>query len=110
MNNFAERLKAARAMAGFSLQELADKMASVVSKQALGKYEQGLMKPNNEVLLAICSALNVRPDFFSREPKVNLHNIEFRKLQKLSVKENNKIIQQTIDFLERYLELEEILG
>jgi len=110
MKNFAERLKAARTMAGYSLQELAEKINTAVSKQALGKYEQGIMKPNSEVLLAICNALKVKSDYFSREPKVNLHGIEFRKLQKLSVKENNKIVQQTIDFLERYLELEEILG
>lgn len=110
MKHFAERLKAARMMAGFSLQELAEKINTAVSKQALGKYEQGIMKPNSEVLLAICNALKVKSDYFSREPKVNLHGIEFRKLQKLSVKENNKIVQQTIDFLERYLELEEILG
>jgi Zn-dependent peptidase ImmA (M78 family)/DNA-binding XRE family transcriptional regulator len=110
MKYFAERLKAARMMAGFSLQELAEKINNSVTKQALGKYEQGIMKPNSELLLAISAALNVRPDFFSRETKVNLHDIEFRKLQKLSMKENGKIIQRTIDFLERYLELEEILG
>lgn len=97
-------------MAGYSLQELAEKINNSVSKQALGKYEQGIMKPNSELLLALCDALNVRPDYFSRTPTVNLHEIEFRKLQKLSARENSKIVQQTIDFLERYLELEEILG
>jgi Zn-dependent peptidase ImmA (M78 family)/DNA-binding XRE family transcriptional regulator len=110
MIHFAERLKSARVMAGYSLQDLAEKIGDLVSKQALGKYEQGIMKPNSEVLLALCKALNVKTDYFSREPKVNLQDIEFRKLQKLSARENSKIVQQTIDFLERYLELEEILG
>jgi Zn-dependent peptidase ImmA (M78 family)/DNA-binding XRE family transcriptional regulator len=110
MKHFAERLKSARLMRGYSLQDLADKLGNVVSKQALGKYEQGQMKPNTELLISICNALDVRSDYFSREPKVNLQEIEFRKLQKLSARENQKVVQQTIDFLERYLELEEILG
>lgn len=110
MKYFAERLKAARMMRGFSLQELADKLDNLVSKQALNRYEQGIMKPNSEVLLALCKVLEVRSEYFSREPKVNLHDIEFRKLKKLSARENSKVVQQTIDFLERYIELEDILG
>lgn len=110
MKNFAERLKSARIMSGFSLQDLEDKLEKLISKQSLGKYEQGLMKPNSEVLLALCRVLGVRPDYFSRTPKVDLQKIEFRKLQKLSVKENQQIVEQTKDFLERYIELEEILG
>ncbi len=110
MKYFAERLKAARVMGGYSLEELAGKMDNLVSKQALNRYEKGIMRPDSEVLSALCKALNVRMDYFSREPKVNLQDIEFRKLQKLPAKEKNKVVQQTIDFLERYLELEEILG
>jgi Zn-dependent peptidase ImmA (M78 family)/DNA-binding XRE family transcriptional regulator len=110
MIHFAERLKSARLMRGYSLQDLADKLGNIISKQALGKYEQGQMKPNSELLISICNVLDFRPDYFSREPKVNLQDIEFRKLQKLSARDNQKIVQQTIDFLERYLELEDILG
>lgn len=110
MKYFAERLKNARIMRGYSLQELADKLENRITKQALNRYEKGIMKPNSEILLAICEVLNVRSDYFSREPKIDLQNIEFRKLQRLPAKENSKIEQQTVDFLERYLELEEILG
>lgn len=97
-------------MSGYSLDELAAQLNNLVTKQALSRYEKGEMKPGSNVLLALCKALNVRMDYFSREPKISLENIEFRKLKKLPAREKNKIIQQTIDFLERYLELEEILG
>ena len=110
MRNFPERLKSARKMNGFSMQELADKMNNVVSKQAIGKYELGVMKPDSEILSAICKALNVRPDYFLREGKITLENVEFRKLTRLSKKDIEKIREQTIDFLERYFELENLLG
>lgn len=110
MKNFSERLKSARIMKGYSLQDLEDALEKRVSKQALNKYEQGLMKPDSEVLLLICNALDVRPDYFTREVSISLENVEFRKLKKLSVKESARIKEKTIDILERYFELEDILG
>jgi Zn-dependent peptidase ImmA (M78 family)/DNA-binding XRE family transcriptional regulator len=110
MKNFAERLKSARIMKGFSLQDLADALENGVSKQALNKYEQGLMKPDSAGLLSLCNALDVRPDYFTRETSITLENVEFRKLKKLSSKESAKIKEKTIDILERYFELEDILG
>jgi Zn-dependent peptidase ImmA (M78 family)/DNA-binding XRE family transcriptional regulator len=110
MKNFSERLKSARIMKGYSLQDLANVLDNAVSKQALNKYEQGLMKPDQHILLKICNVLNVRPDYFMRETSINLGNIEFRKLKKLSVKESARIKEKTVDFLERYFELEDLLG
>ena len=58
-NNFANRLISARKMAGLSLQNLADKLGNVVSKQSLNKYEQGKMRPDSEMVIAISNILNV---------------------------------------------------
>ena len=110
MKNFSERLKSARIMKGYSLQDLADALCQAVSKQALNKYEQGLMKPESEVLFKICNALDIRPDYFTRETSVRLEHVEFRKLKKLSAKDSARIQEKTIDTLERYFELEDILG
>jgi Zn-dependent peptidase ImmA (M78 family)/DNA-binding XRE family transcriptional regulator len=110
MDNFAERLKNARKMSGFSMQQLADKMNNVITKQAIGKYELGQMKPDNQVLLLLCTVLGVRPDYFMRENNIELENVEFRKMKKLPVKDIEAIKQKTIDFLERYFELEGLLG
>ena len=42
---FAERLKSARMMNGFSLQDLSDKLENRVSRQAIHKYENGEVFP-----------------------------------------------------------------
>lgn len=107
---FAERLKSARMMNGFSLQDLSDKLGNKISKQAIHKYEKGEAEPDSEILNYLCDILNVRPDFFSRETLVELGKIEFRKIEKLPSKEQSAIIEKTKDFLERYIELEELMG
>lgn len=109
-NVFAIQLVAARKMAGLSLQELSDKMENMVTKQALNKYEQGKMNPDSNVLIQLAKALGVPVDYFFRTNKVQLHQIEFRKRVKLSKTEEEAIKQKTIDFLERYFELENLLN
>lgn len=106
---FAERFKSARLLNGYSLQDLADKLEKKVTRQALYRYERGEVVPGSEMLALLCEALNVKPDFFFRSTQVKLENIEFRKL-KISAKEETRIIEETRDYLSRYLELEEILG
>jgi len=107
---FAERLKSARMMNGLSLQELSDKLENRVSRQAIHKYENGQVIPDSEMLNFLCEALGVRPDYFTREYLVELGSISFRKIQKLPIKEQSSIIERTREVLERYIELEEIMG
>ena len=107
---FAERFKSARVLNGLSLQDLADKLENKVSRQALHKYEKGEVIPDSEMINLLCTALNVRPDFFFRETVVELSEIEFRKLKKLPAKEDYRIVEEVKDKLSRYLELEEILS
>ena len=109
-NLFAERFKSARMLNGLSLQDLADKLDNKISRQALHKYEKGEVLPDSEMMELLCQALNVRPDYFSRDTKVELGVLEFRKLKKLPVKEQHKIVEHTKDVLSRYIELEEIIG
>jgi len=97
-------------MSGFSLQELANRTNNAISKQAIGKYEKGLMKPSFENLQAISKALNLKLDYFLRESKLELGEIKFRKQSRLPKKKQNEIIEKTRDFLERYLETESILS
>jgi Zn-dependent peptidase ImmA (M78 family)/DNA-binding XRE family transcriptional regulator len=107
---FAERLKSARMMNGFSLQDLSDKLENRVTRQALHKYENGEVIPDSEMLNFLCIALSVRPDYFTREALVELGEISFRKIENLPTKEQNIIIERTREVLERYIELEEIMG
>lgn len=110
MNQFAERLKSARIMAGLSLQDLADRLKNHVTRQALHKYEKGEFMPDSEMIGLLCDALGVRQDYFYRKNVVELGEIEFRKFTRYSAKEKNSLIEKTKDVLSRYLELEEILN
>ncbi len=105
---FAQRLKSARIINGLSLQELADKMEKSISRQALHKYEKGDVLPDGETIGMLSEALQVQPDFFYRESTVKLGDIAFRKLDKVTQKEQDRIAEKTKDQLERYLEIEEI--
>jgi len=107
--SFGKRLKSARKMAGLSLASLAERTGNMITRQAINKYEKGLMNPSSEVLLALSSALEIKPDYFFKDPNVSLLNMEFRKKSKLSVKESESIKHRTLDFLERYIEIEDIL-
>ena len=109
MHTFAQRLKSARKMKGWSLQELADNTSIAITKQALHKYEQDLMKPTGEVLIGLSKALEVKPDYFLREP-VELGSVEFRKRASLSAKQAYSIKEKVKDRLERYLEVEQLLN
>lgn len=107
---FANRLRSARLLNGFSLQDLADKIDNKISRQAIFKYESGAAVPNSEMINILADALNVRPDYFSRETTVEIGQIEFRKQSNFSSKEQKKVIEQTREYLSRYLELEMILN
>lgn len=107
---FAERFKSARLMNGFSLQDLADALDNQLSRQALHRYEKGEVVPDTEKINLLSKALNVSPDYFFRITKVELGEIEYRKLSKMPQKEASIIKEKTKEYLSRYLELEEILG
>ncbi|WP_316794425.1 XRE family transcriptional regulator [Pedobacter frigoris] len=110
MKQFPERLKNARKMNGLSLQELSDVMGNSISKQALNRLEAGEQSPDSEILSQLCKALHVTLDYFFKDNSVVLEHVEFRKLKKLLVKEQEKVKSATIEYLERYLELENLLG
>jgi transcriptional regulator with XRE-family HTH domain len=58
--SFADRLKEARRICGLSQEELAEQLD--VSRQAVGKWEQGQSYPEVEKLLALCGVLNTSLD------------------------------------------------
>src|SRR5512137_913406 len=56
---FGQRLRAARKMAGLSMEDLSAKLGGLVTKQAIGKYETGQMMPSPEVLEKLVEVLNI---------------------------------------------------
>ena len=111
-NIFGNRLQSARKMAGISLQELSDRLDNRVSKQALSKYEQGIMKPGSSMIIALSDALNVTVDYLLSPPHkdIVLSNISYRKYSsKISKTVQYAIEEKARDIYERYLELESLL-
>lgn len=106
---FGERLKAARKMAGLSLPQLANNLGDI-SKQSLSNYENGKRKPDSKILIRLAKELCVKPDFFVRENTIQLQNFEYRKKAKLGKQDKEMIEEKSKDQLERYLELETLLG
>ncbi len=112
-NIFGNRLVSARKMAGMSLQHLEDRLEKVVSRQALHKYEQGKMKPDSQVLIALSKVLNVPVDYFYSVPagNIELKNIDYRKYSsKISKMEQQSIEEKVKENCERYFELEHLIN
>ena len=107
---FSKRLKSARIFASLSQDELVEKMGNIVSKNAISKYEKGEMMADGKILIALSKALDLKTDYFFRPFSVEIDNVEFRKKQKLQVKEIKAIKETVSDLLERYLEVEQFLN
>ncbi len=67
--SFPYRLRAARIKAGLSLEDLAKKLGGVVSRQALAKYEKGIIHPSPRVLSHLLQVLEIPP------PSVELYDL-----------------------------------
>jgi Zn-dependent peptidase ImmA (M78 family)/DNA-binding XRE family transcriptional regulator len=104
-----ERLKLARAKAGLSLRDLESKLGGLVSAQAIGKYERGEMLPSSRVLIALSDALGVSERYLVGQGDIKLDGIEFRKKKITQKREEAQVEAATLDLIERYLEVEEIL-
>jgi transcriptional regulator with XRE-family HTH domain len=69
---FIDRLKSARLLNGFSLHDLATAMDNKVSRQALHRWEKGEVIPDQEKIGFLSKALNVSPQYFLDQQKLNL--------------------------------------
>lgn len=112
INIFGQRLKQARILKKMSMDQLVSSIGGAVSKQAISKYESGKMMPNDSVLTKLSIALDVIPDYFFRPFTFDLNEfkVSFRKKSDTSTKDVNSLKVRIQDEVERYLEVEEILG
>ena len=108
----AKRLRQARIKAQLSMESLCEIMGGIVSKQAISKYESAKMMPTSTVLIALAEALKVELDYFFRPFSFDLgdFDVSFRKKSNVGAKEVSALKVQIQDDIERYLEIEEILG
>jgi len=97
-------------MKGFSLEKLSQSLNSSVTRQAINKYEKGQMKPDSCVLNALANALEVKIDYFFRSFTVDVYQVEFRNKSRLTNKMAIAVKERVKEELERYLEIEQIVG
>ena len=61
---FSQRLKNARIMKGFSMDELVAAMGNNLSKMTISKYEKCQLSPNSSVIISLSKALEQPVDYF----------------------------------------------
>lgn len=111
-DTFAKRLINARRIRCLSQRELCSLLAGKVSSSAIEKYEKGLMMPSSDVLILISKALGFKMDYFFRPfaVAIDISNFEFRKQSSLGIKKVESIKCLVASEIEKYLEIENILG
>lgn len=104
----AERFKMARQMRGISQRELARRAG--VSANAISKYERGLNVPGSGVLIRLSKALDVKIEYFLRPDtySIQLKAPAYRQLE-MGPKDEVIVKERVRDWLERYLEVEDLL-
>ena len=107
---FSERLSLARKRSGLSLRALSSRIGGLVSAQAIGKYERGAMMPSSTVAIALATALDVSMSYLLSPSNVSLASVEFRKLASTSARERAAVEGAVLDHVDRYLQVEELLG
>lgn len=103
-------LKNIRKMRGLTLDEVSQRLNGMVTKQAISKYERGLMKPSSLVLKALCNIYKASPDFFLGRKQVVVSNFSFRSKEPISLKVKHRIISEVQMLIEHYLALESLFG
>ena len=108
--SLGQRIKVSRQAMGLSLRDLESKIDNRVSAQAISKYERDESVPSSGVLSALAEALGVSEDYLVSNTDIVLESVDFRKKSFTSAKEKNQVEAKVLDFLERYLTVEDILG
>lgn len=103
------RLKQVRLAKGLSLEGLSEKMEGLVTKQALSKYEKGLMVPSMHVLTKIAEALETKAAYLWTEPSLKVELTAYRKHSALLRREQETIESIVCQTMEERVKLQELV-
>lgn len=111
-DTFARRLVNARKIRCMSQRELCAQLDGKVSSTAIEKYEKAQMMPSSDVLIMLARVLGFKMDYFYRPFTVSIDtdSFEFRKQASLGAKKVESIKYLVVAQIEKYLEVEGILG
>ncbi len=107
----ARRLQDFRKMRGLTQAALAEK-TETVTPSAIEKFEKGEMLPTPQTMSRLAEVLDVMPDDLMRPYAVNIDydKVRYRKRSKMPKKELDCLQRKYGIKLERYVELERLLG
>ena len=97
----AERLKRFRLARGMSLDDLEAAIDGEVSKQALSKYERGMMRPSASALNRIAAAFGVKSVQLWGEPVCRVECLAYRKRARLGKKKQQQLESFVSELLEK---------
>ncbi len=107
-----ERLKQARLVTGMTLDQVAEKLASVgqrITKAGLSKYERGKSMPKPLFLSRLAEVLGVKTDYFLSEPEISIDWCGFRKKSGLTKSVEDRVKAQAGHHVERWMCLRDML-
>jgi len=104
------RIKQLRLAKGLSLEDLAQAMGGIVTKQALSKYEKDLSKPSPTVAVSLATVLGVKALHFWSSPPIDVNFIAYRRLSHMGKKKKAMIEAIVGKSLEERYRLQERLG
>ncbi len=104
------RLKMFRLSRAMTLDELASATGGLVTKQAVSKYERGLMLPAPRVLNALAGILGVKATELLAPPSIHVEVLAFRKMSRLAKKEQYRVEGLVSRMLEQRVKLQQASG
>lgn len=105
-----ERLLLARKKQNLSLRDLAAAIDNIASHETLRKYEKGLAVPDSRTLIALCKALDVTLTYVMAPQGITIGSVDFRKKSRTKAADKAAVRTEVLELLERYLQVEDILG
>lgn len=106
MDIIPERIKMARRLCRFSMDDLVREMGEyAVSKMAISKIERGLLNPSEATLQAIAQACH-QPITFFCQSQFNLGSVEYRFRENVTERQRQEVKAMADDLLQRYFELQ----
>jgi len=105
-----DRLRMFRLSRAMSLDELAAATSGQVTKQAISKYERGLMSPSPLVLKTLARVFGVKASELLASPSVDVKVLAYRRTSRLAKKEQYRVENLVSRMLEQRVVLQDASG
>lgn len=106
----SEKLKLIRKMNGLTLEQVSSQLGGIVTKQAISKYEKGMMRPSQAVLEALLKIYNVSYNSLEYQKNIDVNKWHFRRPEGMSFQQEEALKSEIRFHLGYYLAIESLLA